>query len=217
MLPLWAGLIPFAMAYAVLARSAGLSLWHTQLMSLIVFGGSSQFSAAGLFGLGASGIAIVLTTFVINLRHFLYTLALGQRYKTTTAQKLLASHLTTDEAFGLAVSKRGSFPFFLGTAFSLFFIWNLSTLAGSLVSELVPDPIAIGIDFIFPVAFLALLIPLLKTRKELSVAVLAGLAAFIGSSFLNPGILILLVGVAASLLGALWAKDDDLALEETAP
>lgn len=209
MLPLWAGVVPFGLAYAVLARSSGLDLWETQLMSVIVFAGSSQFSAAGLFGLRASGVSIILTAFVINVRHFLYTLTLGQRMTLSWPQKLIAAHLTTDEAFGVAmVSRNLSFPFFIGTALSLFFSWNVSTLAGSLLSEAVPDPAALGIDFIFPVAFLALLIPLLQTRKDLSVALLSGAAAFVLSLYVNSGLTILLTGVAGALLGAWWTRND---------
>lgn len=49
LLPLWPGMVPFAVAYAVTARAGGLSVWETQLMSLTVFAGASQFAAAGQF------------------------------------------------------------------------------------------------------------------------------------------------------------------------
>ena len=132
-------------------------------------------------------------------------------------QKLIAAHLTTDEAFGVTLThKQLNFPFFMGTALSLFFSWNLSTLAGSLLSEAVPDPEALGIDFIFPLAFLALLIPLLKTRKDLGVALMSGLAALALSLYLNSGLTILLTGVGGSLLGACWTRGDNLEMKENA-
>ena len=93
MLPLWTGLIPFGLAYALSARTAGLSAFDTQLMSVVVLAGSAQFSAAGLFGIGASGASIILTTFIVNLRHLLYTLSLGQRLELSWPQKLLAAHI----------------------------------------------------------------------------------------------------------------------------
>ena len=203
LLPLWTGLIPFAMAYAVLARAAGLSLWETQSLSLFVFAGSSQFSAAGLFGVGASGLSIIFTTFLINLRHVLYTLTLGQRLKLSWRERLLAAHLTTDEAFGVTVAGEMSYGFFMGAALSLYSSWNLFTFVGALLSSLVPDPVRLGLDFIFPLAFLALLIPLLKTRNEWIVALFTGGAAFLGAFVINSGLNIFLVGVLGSLLGAL--------------
>lgn len=207
LLPLWAGLIPFALAYAVLARAAGLSVWNTQLMSLIVLAGSAQFSAAGLFGADASGLSIVLTTFLINVRHVLYTLTLGQRLELSWTQKLLGAHLATDEAFGVSMAGEPSYGFYMGAASSLFVSWNVFTLLGSFVSSRVPDPVSLGLDFIFPLAFLALLLPLLKTRLEWAVALVAGLGAFVGSSFLNSGVVILGVGVLGSLLGAALSEN----------
>ena len=170
-IPLWAGMIPFGMAYAVIARSAGLSIFETQLMSLIVFAGSSQFSGAGLFLTGAAPITIILTTFIINIRHMLYSLSLGQKMNLSWAQKLVGAHFLTDEAFGMTVaSGQSNFAFLLGAELSVFVSWNLSTLVGSLISQTIPDPITLGIDFIFPLSFLAMTIPLLKNRLDILIA-----------------------------------------------
>ncbi len=162
MLPLWLGMVPFGAAYAVSARSARLSLFETQLMSLLVFSGGAQLGAAGLFAANAAPFTVVATTFLINARHLLYGVSLGQLIPLGWRQRLLAAHLLTDEAYGVTVgSPVRSLGFFLGAGSSVFFIWNLSTLLGALLSSFVPDPAALGVDFIFPLAFLALLIPLL--------------------------------------------------------
>ena len=218
MLPLWTGLIPFGLAYALSARTAGLSAFDTQLMSVVVLAGSAQFSAAGLFGLGASGASIVLTTFVINLRHLLYTLTLGQKLDGLTwSQKLLAAHFTTDEAFGVTIaSKNVTYPFFMGAALSLFASWNASTLAGIFLSTAIPDPAALGIDFIFPLAFLALLIPLLRRRTEVGVAALAGVSALLVTDLIGSGLTIFLVGTLGALLGAWWTQPEANAAQERA-
>jgi 4-azaleucine resistance transporter AzlC len=208
--PLWAGMIPFGLAYAVTARSAGLSILETQLMSILVFAGSSQFSGAGLFLAGAAPITIILTTFIINVRHFLYSLSLGQTIKLSWVQKLIGAHFLTDEAFGITiVSGQTSFAYLLGAELSVFVSWNLSTLVGSLISQAIPDPIALGIDFIFPLSFLAMLIPLLKNRFDILISIIAGISAFVLSNVLqvNSGLTILLVGIFGSLLGACFSKE----------
>jgi predicted branched-subunit amino acid permease len=139
MLPLWLGMVPFGAAYAVSARAAGLSLFETQLMSLVVFSGGAQFSAAGLFAANASPFTLVATTFLINARHLLYGVSLGQLMPVTWRQRFLVAHLLTDEAYGVTFgSPARSLGFFLGAGSSLFFIWNLSTLVGALLSRLVP-------------------------------------------------------------------------------
>ncbi len=201
--PLWLGMMPFGAAYAVSARAAGLSPFETQLMSLAVFAGGAQFGAAGLFAAGASPFTLVATTFLINARHLLYGVSLGQAVRFGPRERLLAAHLLTDEAYGVTFgSPVRSAGFFLGAGSSVFFVWNLSTLLGSLLSALVPDPAALGVDFIFPLAFLALLVPLLKGWPALVVAVFAGVFALFASRVLNGGLVVLFAGVLGPFLGA---------------
>ena len=206
--PLWLGMIPFGLAYAVTARGAGLTLFETQLMSLIVFSGGAQFSAAGLLAAGASGVGVVLTTFLINLRHLLYGLSLGQRVKLNGPQKLAAAYFLTDEAFGVTlVSGQSRVGYLFGAELSVFVVWNLSTFVGGLLSSAVPAPESLGVDFVFPLAFLALLIPLLKGIKEVGVALVAGLAALGLSQVMSSGLAVLVTGVGGALLGALWSRE----------
>ena len=203
MIPLWLGVVPFALAYAVTARGAGLSILDTQLMSSLVFAGGAQFSAAGLFAVGAGAVSLVVTTFLINARHVLYSLSLGQTMRLTWVQRGVAAFFLTDEAFGVTVARGGAtFPFLLGAELSLYLVWNAATFAGSLASAAVPDPAALGVDFIFPLAFLALLVPLLRGWPELGVAGLAGALALVTAPWLNSGMAILVAGTVGALVGA---------------
>ena len=203
MMPLWLGVAPFAVAYAVLARGAGLSIIETQALSLLVFAGSAQVSAVGLFGRGAGGLEVVLTTFLLNVRHVLYGVSLGRVVPMTRRERLLGAYLLTDEAYGVSVARGArSFPFVLGTEISLFLVWNVMTLIGALVGGVIPDPQRLGVDFVFPVAFLALLVPLLRLKVDVAVAVVAGAAAWVLSKWLPGGIPILGAGVSGALLGA---------------
>jgi 4-azaleucine resistance transporter AzlC len=203
MAPLWLGVVPFGLAYAVTARDAGLSLVETQALSLLVFAGSAQVSAAGLFGRGAGGLEIVLTTFLLNVRHVLYGLSLGRTLPLTRTQRPVAAAFLTDESFGVvAAGTERSFHYLLGTELSLFVTWNLATLGGAVLGGSIPDPEKVGVDVIFPLAFLALLVPLVRTRVELLVAVVSGAVAWATAQALPGGTPILVTGVAGSLLGA---------------
>lgn len=201
--PLWLGVVPFGIAYAVTARDAGLSVLETQALSVLVFAGSAQVSAAGLIAAGASGLEIVLTTFLLNVRHVLYGVSLGRELPLTRRQRPVAAYFLTDEAFGVvSASRERTFPFLLGAEVSLFVSWNLATFAGTLLGAAVPDPARLGVDLIFPLAFLALLVPLIKDRVDLLVAVASGLLAYVLARGLPGGLPILLTGVGGSLLGA---------------
>ena len=76
LLPLLAGVVPFAIAFAIAARAAGFTIYETQALSMLVFAGSAQLAVVALAGVGASAPAIVLTALVLNLRHLLYGLSL---------------------------------------------------------------------------------------------------------------------------------------------
>ena len=106
--PLWLGVIPFALAFAVTARAAGLSLLETQALSVFVFAGAAQFSAVGLIAVGAAGLEIVLTTFLLNVRHLLYGLSLGRVFHLTRRERPVAAFFLTDRRSGSLLLRRSA-------------------------------------------------------------------------------------------------------------
>ena len=97
-LPLLIGVFPFGMIYGALALNAGLSASASQLMSSIVFAGSSQFITAQLVHNAAPAFVIIVTIAVVNLRHMLYSASLAPYLKNLSLQwKVLLSYLLTDE------------------------------------------------------------------------------------------------------------------------
>lgn len=208
MLPLWLGVVPFAAAFAILARTSGLSTLETQALSVLVFAGSAQLAFVDLTGAGAGAAAILITVLLLNLRHVLYGLSLNTLLPSRTAppRPLLAA-LLTDESYGLTIrdfrAGRGSAGFLFGASLSLFLSFAVATLAGALLGSYLPDPDRIGLSTVFPLSFLALLLPLLRNRIEVVVAAAAGLAAIVINKFTEGGITILIVTIAGAGLGTL--------------
>lgn len=210
-LPLWLGVMPFGVAYALAARTAGLSVLQTLAMSLLVFAGASQFTAAGLFASGAGGLSIVLTTLIVNLRHLLLTASLASALRSLSlARRLGLAFGVTDESYAVSVQRllagQAGPGLLLGANLSLYLSWQLSTLAGVLLGGVIPDPQALGLGLVFPLSFLVLLAPYLRSRPAWAAALVAGATALAGRLLLPGSWYILLAAVAGSLAGALMEE-----------
>ena len=99
-IPLLIAAAPFGVVFGALAQANGLSIAATMGMSLFVFAGSSQFVAATLLGAGAAIPIIVLTVFVVNLRHMLYAVSMMPYVEKLKQQiRVIMSFWLTDEAY----------------------------------------------------------------------------------------------------------------------
>lgn len=114
--PIMLGYVPVGIAYGVMARQAGLNTWQTVLMSLTVYGGASEMMAAGMVAQGAAVLTIVLTTFILNLRHIIMsTCVFNQMQGGRLPVRMLAAFGVTDETFAVytttanARARRGTF------------------------------------------------------------------------------------------------------------
>ena len=135
----------FGLVYGLSARAAGFSPLEAGAMSVLVFGGASQFVAVGYVLGGFSWLAIVLLTAFLNARHLLYGAALAP-YLSDRPRWIRAgmAHLLTDEAFALAIAHfrrigRGDVRGYLtGAIVSTFIPWNIATLVGVTIGAASP-------------------------------------------------------------------------------
>ncbi|NOK57412.1 MAG: AzlC family ABC transporter permease [Chloroflexi bacterium AL-W] len=210
-LPLWLGAAPFGIIYAVTAIAAGLTPAQTLGMSLLVFAGAAQFTAAGMFGGGIAPCTIITTALILNTRHILLAASLVPFLRPVKlwGKALLAFQLT-DETYAVGIQQflegKGSPGFQFGANISLYCIWQLSTVVGIFLGRFVPDPAAYGLDLVFPLTFMALLVPLLRDRTSVCVAVIAGGLTIVGILLLPGSWYILLAGIVASGLGAWFSR-----------
>jgi predicted branched-subunit amino acid permease len=96
---------------------------------------------------------------------------------------------------------RGGPSFYLGASLGLYGVYNLTTLIGSLIGQLLPSPEKLGLSFIFPLTFLALLLPLLRHWRQWLVAAAAALSALLLSRVVAGGLTVLLAELIAASLG----------------
>jgi len=202
--PLLIGVFPFGMIYGALALNAGLSKFTAQMMSSIVFAGSSQFVTTQLVHEAAPGFVIVLTIAVVNLRHMLYSASLAPYLASlSTRWKVLLSYLLTDEAYAPSVvkyEKEDVTPtahwFLFGAGLALWSTWQISTALGIFLGTAIPE--SWSLDFALPLTFIAMVVPVLKNRPAIASALSAGVVALVAYSlpYRLGLILAALVGIA---------------------
>jgi 4-azaleucine resistance transporter AzlC len=190
-LPFDLGVAAFGIVFGALAVSNGLPPLAAIGMSIFVFAGSSQFVAAELVGGGASALVIILVTFLINLRHLLYSASLhGPFGPLRPTWKWLLAYPIIDENFGLAMihQRRGELPsgkfgwFFAGISTNLIIVWWSATAVGATAGSVVPANLVDLLGFTAPLMLTSLVISMAANRPELLVAISAALARIL----LNP-------------------------------
>jgi 4-azaleucine resistance transporter AzlC len=212
MVPLMIGAIPFGIIFGTLANSSGLSFWGALAMSAFVFAGSSQFIALGLLAAGTSLPFMILTTLVVNLRHMLYAVSLvPYLQKLPQVWKLVLGFWLTDEAFAIAIvryQKPDTSPYkpwyHLGGALLMYANWQLCTLVGLTLGELIPDVKSWGLDFAMAVTFIGMIIPYLVNRPMLVAVLVAGVTSLFAHSL--PHQLGLMVAAIAGIIAGVMAE-----------
>ncbi|PJF22056.1 MAG: branched-chain amino acid ABC transporter permease [Phototrophicales bacterium] len=187
-LPLIIGAIPFGIAFGVLGvTEAGLSPAATIGMSLFVFAGSAQFIAAGLLAQNAGIALIVLTTWIVNVRHVLYGASLGVYVRQLSQRWLLPlAFWLTDETYAVVIRRYARADdiahkhwYFLGSAVAMYTNWQLCTMIGIIAGSQLEGVAEWGLDFAMVVTFIGIVVPLVINRPLLVCAIVAGFSALL--------------------------------------
>ena len=189
--PLLIAAAPFGVVYGALAQANGLSVLATLGMSLFVFAGSSQFVAVTLIGAGAALPIIVLTVFVVNLRHMLYAVSLMPIVSEIPQRiRVLMGFWLTDEAYATLAKRLIDEPklpqfhwYYFGAAFGMYFTWQCVTILGILLGQEIPDLTKWGLDIAMVVAFVGIVVPILKNKAQWACAITAFFTALMTHSW----------------------------------
>ena len=188
-IPLTIPVIPFGIIYGVVGVELGLSPLVTFAMSFIIFAGSSQIAFVQLYTAGASPLVMISSVLAINSRHFLYSAVLAQYLnKLNLYWKILLGYLMTDQAFSVSLSyfkknqkKTFSHYHMLGSGFTLWLLWQISTLSGIVLGNVIPE--ALGLEFAIPLTFLSLIIAELKKYDHLLIIIISGAISLVTYNF----------------------------------
>ncbi|HTP48442.1 MAG TPA: AzlC family ABC transporter permease [Casimicrobiaceae bacterium] len=185
MSPMLLGIVPFGIVCGVGAIAAGASPVAALAMSMIMFSGAAQIVATQLLAAGAPFAVIVLSCLVVSLRLIMYSAALAPYLRPLDRRwRNLLAYVLTDQAFARTIQRfrdsddtSGNASYFLGSGVLLWVVWQLSTLVGVFAGKVVPS--SWQLEFVVPLCFLAILVPLLRDRVSVLVFAVAAVAVVV--------------------------------------
>lgn len=191
-IPVILGFVPVGIAYAVMARQAGFSVWETAGMSALVFAGASQMMAVGMYARGAGVIAMVAATCILNLRHLIMSACVMNRLKQDSVRmRLLAAFGVTDEAFAIFTiekAEHASVWFFLGLLSVTYVSWVTGSVLGAAAVSFLPAALSASLGIALYAMFLGLLVPSVRRNMRLGLlVVLTGIVNTVLSQWIASG------------------------------
>lgn len=213
--PLALGAAIYGLAFGLLAAQAGFDTAQVGVMGAIVFAGGSQIVAAQQLVAGVGAVAAAVAGLALNLRLLLITASIRDVYAGRPWwQILLGAHVTTDENWALMLARRakgqeGGYWYLVGAGMCLLLVWCLATVTGVVFARAIPEPKALGMDFAFTAAFIAIARSLWGGRTNLLpwLTAVCVVAAAIRLAGLGPSWALMLGGLAGAATAGLRRDD----------
>lgn len=183
-IPTLIGYISIGVAAGIVGAASSLSVLEILLLSAFVYAGASQFIICALLASGSPASVIILTTFIVNLRHFLLCLTIAPPFKGYSLLKNIGiGALVTDESFGVAANKmfkgeKLNDRWMNGLNITAYITWILSCVVGALAGKWIANPEKFGFDFALTAMFIALLVLQLESMKRSKVKLYLSLIVY---------------------------------------
>ncbi len=197
----------YALSFGALSVAAGLDIWQTLALSLLVFSGGSQFAFVGVIGAGGGAVAAIATSTFLGVRNGIYGVALAPVLRPIHGmRRAWAAQVTIDEATAVSLAQpANNLPArragFWWTGVGVFVAWNIITVVGAVLGARIGDPGQWGLDAAAAAAFLGLLWPRLASSRAQAVAAASAILALALTPVLPAGLPILAAALVAVVAG----------------
>ncbi|HEY8491329.1 MAG TPA: AzlC family ABC transporter permease [Dehalococcoidia bacterium] len=219
--PIAVGYVPIAMAFGLLAGESGLTVVESAWMSAVVFAGASQFVGVQMWAAGAAAVHIVLTTFLVNLRHLLMSASLAARLRPPGGAAgerpgpllPVVAFTLTDETFAVAsLAAEGAlgWTYLLGLHLMAYGSWVGGTVLGGAAGRLLPEALSASMDVALYAMFTGLLVPALRAMPGRARVPLVAAAAnaVLQAAGWSQGWALVAATLAGALVGAVGAPKE---------
>ena len=207
--PFILGVMPFGLLFGVLGTEAGLDLVEVMGMSVLVIAGAAQFTALSQMQENAPVIMVLAAALAVNLRMAMYSASLAPHLGDAPFWKRAAvAYILVDNTYAVSIaeydrhpaqSTRDKLAFYFGSAVPALVFWYASTLTGAMLGQTIPPEFAL--DFAVPIAFMAIVAPMLRTLAHVAAA-LTSIVLALALAFLPYSAGLLIAAAAAMVVGA---------------
>ncbi|MCK0151645.1 AzlC family ABC transporter permease [Marivita sp. S6314] len=200
---------PFGMLFGVLATEAGLNLTETMAFSIVVIAGAAQFTALQLMNENAPTLVIIASALAVNMRMAMYSAAITPHLGALPLWKRgIVAYFLVDQTYALSIleyerdpdqSIGSKFAYFMGVMSPVCPMWYVVTLLGALLGSSIPP--SLGLDFALPIAFIAMIGPMLRTPAH-RVAALVSVILALACAWVPYNLGLIIAGLGGMMAGA---------------
>ena len=207
MLEFGPGVAAWGLVTGVAMVKAGLSVPLAVFMSLVVYAGTAQLASLPLIASGAPMWVVWAAAFCLNLRFVIYSAQWRVYFELLSrGQRLWLGYFSADlnliafqRAWPRPQREDGQVPYFLGGVTAVWLIWQVTSMAGIFLADVIP--VQWGLGFAGTLAMLGLTYGLLSDRSTWVAAIVAGTAAV--AAFALPLKLNIMVAIVAAVAAGL--------------
>lgn len=209
--PIIMGYIPVGIAFGLVAANSEIPLPVAIALSSVVYTGASQFMAVNAITFGIPIAQIIIATLIMNMRHFIMSASVVSRLTPESKPyRPVIAFWVTDESYALtSLDKELDHHTLLGIQGAAYLAWNIATVVGFFVGNLLPPLLQESMGITLYVLFGTLLIPSVKReRLPLMVALCAaGVNTVLEHiALLESGWNLIIAMLSASMFGYLSSK-----------
>ena len=208
-----AGGFVFGIAFGLLAAQVGLTLATAVLMSMVVYSGTAQFVSLSAWGDPIPLAAICGAILATNARYVLLGASVRPWFAGLSPAKAYLSLFFLSEgnwapALRERLAGRTDAGFFLGAGLVTYASWVLATALGHVLGQVIPDPRALGLDFVLTAFFTVVAVGVWRGRRDALPLLVAVAAAVLASKLVGGHWYILAGGLAGSAVAAVRAEHE---------
>lgn len=169
-IPILMGYMFLGISYGIYMTTAGLPVWLTVLVSIVVYAGALQFIGVGILSSAFNPLQTLIMALTINARHLFYSISMLDKYKGAGKKKAYMIFGMVDETFSINYGAKP--PESVDKHWFMFFVtllnqgyWILGASVGAIFASAIKFNTK-GIDFVMTAMFVVIFLEQWQREKN---------------------------------------------------